>query len=239
MPRRLLVRFGILVLLVVGGLVALRLSPLGHHLNEKDLVGLFARVKQSPWAPAVLLLAYLILCPIGLPASPLMIAGAVLFGTVWGSIWNLTGTILGGSVTYFLGRLLGREFVAHFAGKGLKKIEQQVSRRGFWGLVGIRFLPIPFGLINYTEALTGVAPPLFLTTMILGLTPPNILYTYFTAELYNAAGGERSHVYINLAIASGLLAILMFLPPFITGRKRKRRYEEIREQRRGRAGRKT
>lgn len=234
-PRGLLVRFGLLVALVVGGFLALKLSPLGGHLNEHDLLAYFEKIRASPWAPAALIGAYLVLCPMGLPASPLMVTGAVLFGVVWGAVWNILGTVLAGTLTYYLGRLLGRDFVAHFAGKRLQKIEQQISKRGFWGLVGIRFLPLPFAIVNYTAALVGIAPGLFLTTMTLGLIPPNILYTYATNAVYHAASGEKSHVWVNVAIAIALLAILMFLPQVIVGRKRKRRYEEIRAQRRGRA----
>jgi uncharacterized membrane protein YdjX (TVP38/TMEM64 family) len=235
-PRGLLVRFGLLIVLVVGGFIALKLSPLGGHLNEHDLLGYFEKIRASPWAPAALVAAYLVLCPMGLPASPLMVTGAILFGVFWGSVWNIVGTVAAGSFTYFLGRFLGRDFVAHFAGKRLKKIEQQISRRGFWGLVGIRFLPIPFAVLNYTAALVGVAPALFLSTLTLGLIPPNILYTYATNAVYHAASGEKSHVYLNVGIAIALLAGLMFLPQVIVGRKRKRRYEEIRAARRGRVG---
>jgi uncharacterized membrane protein YdjX (TVP38/TMEM64 family) len=214
--------------------VALKLSPLGSHLNPKDLLGYFQQVRQSPWAPAALVVAYLVLCPIGLPASPLMVTGAMLFGVVWGSCWNILGAFLGGTLTYFLGRFLGRDFVAHFAGKHLTKIEKQISRRGFWGLVGVRFLPIPFAVVNYTAALVGIAPALFLPTLFLGLILPNVLYAYATDVVYHAAGGDHSHVYLKLAIAFALLAGLMFLPQVIVGQKRKKRLAEIRTMRRGR-----
>ncbi len=230
-PRRLLLRFGLLVVLVVGGFVGLKLSPLGSHLNEHDLLEYFKRIQASPWAPAALVLAYVILSPMGLPASPLMVTGAILFGVTWGSVWNIVGTVAGGTVTYFLGRLLGRDFVAHFAGKRLKRIEQQIAKRGFWGLVGIRFLPIPFAVVNYTAALVGIPPGLFLTTMTLGLILPNILYTYATNAVYHAAGGARSQLYLNVVVAFALLAGLMFLPQVIVGRKRKKRLAEIRAQR--------
>jgi uncharacterized membrane protein YdjX (TVP38/TMEM64 family) len=214
--------------------VALKLSPLGSHLNPHDLLGYFEKIRQSPWAPAALLVAYVILCPIGLPASPLMVTGAMLFGVVWGSIWNLSGEVLGGTLTYFLGRILGRDFVAHFAGKHLKKIEKQIAKRGFWGLVGIRFLPIPFAVVNYTAALVGIAPSLFFPTLVLGLILPNVLYAYATNVVYHAAGGDKSHVYLQLTIAIALLAGLMFLPQVIVGQKRKKRLAEIRAMRRGR-----
>jgi uncharacterized membrane protein YdjX (TVP38/TMEM64 family) len=233
-PRKLLLRFGLLVALVVGGFLTLELSPLGKHLNPHDLLAYFEQIRHSPWAPAALLVAYLILCPMGVPATPLMVTGAVLFGVFWGSVWNLLGTLSGGILTYFLGRLLGRDFVAHFAGHRLKKIEQQIARRGFWGLVGIRFLPIPFAVVNYTEALVGISPALFLPTLTLGLIPPIILYTYAASAVANAATGERSHVYLNVALAIGLLACLMFAPQVIVGRKRKRRLEEIRAARQAR-----
>ena len=227
MPRQALVRFLILLGLFVVGAAVLRLTPLKGYLNEHTLMASREWLRQAWWAPLALLLAYVVLCPLGTPASPMMIAGGIVFGAVWGSIYNLLGTFLGGTVTYFLGRALGRDFVVQIGGRKLKRVEREVSRRGFWGLVGVRFLPLPFALVNYCAALAGVRPAAFLATTALGLTVPNVLYTYFTAALLQAAGPERSRVYLHLAVVSVLLAILMFVPPFWMGRKRRQRYEEL------------
>jgi len=227
-----LARFAVLVVLVAAGFAVLRWTPLGSYFNERSIVTYRDLLRHSWWAAPALVLSYVLLCPVGFPASPLMIAGGVVFGAVWGSIYNLVGTSLGGAATYFLGRLLGRDFIAQVGGRRLKRIERLITRRGFWGMVGIRFLPFPFALVNYTAALAGIRPALFLTTTVIGLTPTNVLYTYFTAAFFAAAGTDRARVYLRLMIATTLLAALIFLPQIWMARQRKRRYEALLEERR-------
>jgi uncharacterized membrane protein YdjX (TVP38/TMEM64 family) len=231
-PRRALVRFAILVGLVVGGFAALRWTPLAGMLTERNLLAYRDLLRHSWWAAPGLVLAYVLLCPLGFPALLPMITGGIVFGPLWGSIYNILGTWLAGTVTYFLGRALGRDFVMRIGGKRLKKIEQRVSRRGFWSLVGIRFLPLPFFVVNYCAALAGIAPGLFLTTMLIGLTPINIVYAYFSSTLLEAAGAQRSQVILRLTAVSLALAFLTVFPQLWAGRQRKRRYAELLARRR-------
>lgn len=233
-PRRLLFRFLVLVLLVGTGFALLRWSPLASYLSKEALTSMFATLRSAWWAPLVLIAAYMVLLPLGIPASPLVVAGGLVFGVVLGSIYNVTGTFLGGAVSYFLGRWLGRDFVVHLAGKRLKKVERVISRRGFWGMVGVRFLPLPFALVNYCAALAGVRPGLFLTSTALGTALPVILFTYFADTLSRAATGDRSGIYLQLAAALLLLLLISFIPPYWTGRQRKRKLHLRRTERRER-----
>jgi phospholipase D1/2 len=238
-PRRLLLRFLLLPAIVLAGFAVLRFTPLAGYLSGDALAATVRRLQQAWWAPALLVAGYVVLCPVGVPASPLMVAGGIVFGAVYGTIYNLVGLLLGGLATYFLGRALGREFIAHLAGRRLKKVERALARRGFWGLVGVRFLPLPFALVNYCIALAGIRPALFLLTMALGLTPTTLIYTYFFALLPHAAAGERSGLYVRLAVAIGLLVLAILLPPLWQGRARRRKYREIVARRRARPPRST
>jgi uncharacterized membrane protein YdjX (TVP38/TMEM64 family) len=146
---------------------------------------------------------------------------------VWGSVYNVAGTFLGGTATYFMGRLLGRDFVRHLAGNRLKRVERLISRRGFWGMVGFRFLPIPYPLVNYTAALAGIRPGLFMATTAIGLIPAATVYTYFASLIPKAASGDLSGILGRLALASGTLLLLTFIPQIWAARKRRERYREL------------
>jgi len=226
-PRHLVLRFLGLVAIVVIGFAVLRLTPVAQYLTVAKVSALLDQLRNLWWAPAALILSYIVLCPLGVPASPMMIAGGMVFGPVWGSIYNVLGTFLGGTATYFMGRGLGRDFVRHLAGNKLKRVERLISRRGFWGLVGIRFLPIPYPLVNYTAALTGIRPSLFMTTTAIGLIPGATVYTYFASLVPKAASGDLSGIVGKLAIASGTLLLLTFIPQIWQARKRRERYREL------------
>ncbi len=230
-PRHLVVRFLLLGAIVAGGFAALRFTPLRGYLEGPALAALLDQLRGAWWAPLALIAAYVVLLPIGVPASPLMLAGGAVFGIAQGFLWNLIGTFAAGTATYFLGRALGRDFVRHLAGDRLVRLEKRLARRGFWGLVGIRFLPFPFTVLNYGLALVGVRPPLYLTTTALGLAPPVLLYTWFAAELSRAAAGERQAVALRLALALCALAVILFAPRLVVKWKRKQRLAALLRQR--------
>ena len=234
-PRRLLVRFLLLVAIVGGGFAALRWTPLADQLSEEAMLATFARLRESWWAPAALVASYVVLCPLGVPATPMLIAGGVVFGTLWGWAWSFLGTLLAAALTFLLGRVLGRDFVAHLMGRRLKRVERAIARRGFWSLVGARFMPLPFVVVNYGAALAGVPFGLFVATTALGLLPATLFFTYFSATLSAAAGPERSGVMVQLIAASVLLLALSLAPHAWTAFRRRKRYREIRQQRSDRA----
>lgn len=236
-PRHLLVRFLILVTIVGAGFALLRWSPLAEALSREQILATFERLRGVWWAPALLIAAFVLLCPVGVPATPMMIAGGVVFGTVLGSVYNLAGIFLAGAATYFLGRALGRDFILHLFGKRMKRVERAVARRGgFWSLAGIRFLPLPFVLVNYAAALVGIRPGLFLSSTAAGLAVTVPIFTYFAHTISRAAGADRSGIYLQLLVALALLALVTLLPRVWAARKRRERYQRIVTQRRERRG---
>jgi uncharacterized membrane protein YdjX (TVP38/TMEM64 family) len=233
-PRHLLLRFLVLVAIVGTGFAVLRWTPLADWLTVEKVSALLDRLRDAWWAPVALIASYIVLCPLGVPATPMMVAGGMVFGPVMGSVYNIVGTFLGGGATYFLGRGLGRGFVLHLVGNRLKRVERTIARRGFWGLVGLRFLPVPYPLVNYTAALAGVRPALFLITTAIGLIPGVAVFTYFASLLTKAASGDRSGIYVQFAVASLLLLLLTVIPQVWTMRKRRERYRELCERRQAR-----
>jgi len=213
---------------VVTGFAILRFTPIAGYLTKSQLQALVKRLHALWWAPLALVACYIVFCPIGVPASPLMLAGSA-FGFFRGFLFNLVGTWLGGVTTYFLGRILGRDFVVHLAGNRLKKVERAIARRGFWSLVTLRLLPIPYPLVNYTAALTGIPPGLFMVTTFLGLIPANLVFAYFGDALFQL-NGQLNKILQFIAVI-GLLVVLTVAPQIWMARKRKEKYLELKRQR--------
>lgn len=233
--RRAVVRFVLLLVLVAAGAAVLRWTPLGDAFTRDALAAAFDRLSQSPWAPAVFVGLYAVLCPLGLPVTPLVVTGGLVFGVGWGSFYNFLGTLLGAATTYATGRMLGRDFIVHFVGGRLKRVERMLARTGFWTVVRLRLVPIPFPIVNYAAALAGVPATRYLTATALGLAPSIFLYTYFAALLIRAASEDRGQVLIQAVLVFGLLFLLTFLPKLITARRRRRRLRELLAARRARA----
>lgn len=233
-PRHIWLRAALLVVLVVTGFAVLRWTPLAGFLTPDRLIALLTDLREAWWTPVALVGLYVVLCPVGMPASPLMLAGGFVFGALWGGVLNFVGTFLGAGSSFLLGRLLGRDLVVHLAGDRLQRVERVLHRRGFWTLVRVRFLPVPFPVVNYGAALAGVSAPRFMIASGLGLAPAVFIYTWFAAALARATASERGAVVVQMVLAVLAVLLLSFLPAVIRGRARRKRYRRILEERRAR-----
>lgn len=229
--RRAILGFVVFVLLIAGAFAALRWTPLAAYADKDTLTAFLDRVGNAWWAPLAFLGLYLVAPPLGLPVSPLIISGAVVFGAFWGSVYNYIGCVLGAGVSFHVARGLGRSFVEHIAGNRLERVEKLIDRHGFWSLVRLRFLPIPFPLVNFGAALMGVRPAPFHISTILGHLLPIPIWTYFWASLFGAAAGTVASAGRNLAGALGLFLLLSFAPRLWQRWRRRRRLRELMEMR--------
>ena len=225
------IKFGLLLLLVVGGFLAARYTPLAEYLKVERIQGYLDLVRGLWWAPAALVGTIIVLGTVGLPATPLIVAGAAIFGPLWGTFWNWVGIFLGSLTSFLLARLLGREFVERIGGSKIQRAEKLLHRRGFMPLIAIRFLPVPFTLVNAAAAVVGVRLPKFLLASAIGLLPPIAIITYFSATLLQAATGDRAGILRQALAVSLTAALLVFFPIGLRRRLRKRRAKRLRAER--------
>ena len=213
--RGALLRFLFFALVIAALAALLLLTPAREYLEKEALTELLAELRQAWWAPLALVGGFLLIAPSGIPITPLIAAGGIVFGPWWGWLYNSVGSLLGAVVSYGLAQALGKDLVEHLAGeKRMRKVEEMLERHGFWTLVGIRFLPIPFALVNYGSALAGFRFRTFLTTTTLGLVPSILMWTYLYYALISAATAEeRGALMRNGGLVVGLIALALLLRP--------------------------
>ena len=224
--------FSVLVLLVAAGLAALRWTPLGAFLDREVLIESLEALRHAWWAPLAFLGLYLVLPPVGMPTTPLMAAGAIVFGTLWGSVYNYVGSMVGAAACFFLARGLGRNLILYFFAKPLQRFEKVLDRHGLWALVRLRFLPVPFPVMGYGPALVGIRPGTYLLSCAVGFLLPIPIWTYFWASIFGAAAGEAAAAGRNVVLAMTLFLLLSFVPRFLAGYRRRSRLRQLQERRR-------
>ena len=201
----------------------LRSTPLAEHFDGDRLGTSLKQLSETVWAAPVLILLYVVLAPLGVPITPLIFAGGAVFGVYTGWLLNWIGAILGGLATYLIGRSMGRDLILHLVSeRNLRRAEATLEEHGFWAIVRIRFLPIPFALVNYGAALVGVRLPTFLGATSLGLAPALVVYTTLSYALVGAADEDRMSVAFVGGLAIVGLLVLTFLPAllrFFTGER--------------------
>jgi len=140
-----------------------------------------------------------------LPAFMITLSNAAIFGWWQGAILSWSSAMVGAALCFFISRILGRDVVEKFAGKGaLASVEGYFKKYGTKTILVCRLLPfVSFDAVSYFAGLTPLKfVPFFLATGI-GQTPATIVYSYVGGML---SGGVKYLVTGLLCLFS--LAIL-------------------------------
>lgn len=223
-------KFLLLALLILAGLAALLLTPLSDYFTEQGLRQLLASLRNAWWTPLIVIGLLVVASPVGIPTTPLLLAGAA-FGVCMGTVYNTIGLILGSALSYELARTLGRDFVLAVTGDRIRGIERRFRRFAFWPLVQLNFMPLPFPVVNFGAALSGVPRPLFLSAMTVGLIPSTFVHTYFMHALV-AADWDKRGILLALYIATVLAFNILTGYPWVRKqRMRRHAYRRIKSLR--------
>lgn len=230
---RLALRLAILAAMLAAGFVLLKFTPVGEYFQRDRIIGLLESLRHEPWTPFALIGSYALTTPVGLPASPTVLAGGMVFGPVLGTVYNILGLLLGAMVTFWVGRALGREAMVQLAGPRLKRAEMIFNRHGFWPLVQARFLPVPFPVVSYAAALAGISTLRFFVTTLIGVIPSTLVHTYFAPQMILAGieGRDMKMLGIGYALSLLLLNVFVVWPQVQERLRRRRRYRELKESR--------
>jgi uncharacterized membrane protein YdjX (TVP38/TMEM64 family) len=225
-------KFGALLALLALGFLLIRFTPLGDFLTEERIREVLGRLRGLWWAPLAHVGLLVVFGAVGAPATPFLLAGAAIFGAWWGTVWNFVGVVAASCAGFGLARVLGREFVERIGGDKVKKAERVFHRRGFVPLVAVRFLPIPFQLVNAAAAVVGVRFAKFFLATAIGLAAPIAVLTYFASAILEAATGEaRGALLQQLFWVAIAFIVLVFVPVGIWRRRRIWRLARLRRER--------
>ena len=220
--QRLLLRFLVFVLVLGAGFSAMRWGPLAPYLNLSQVSNLLEILRSQKASPVIYVSGSTLLSAFGLPASLTILVGAAVFGAFQGGVLALASLVGGAVLSYVLARWLARDFVAHVLGPRTKVVERLVGNRNFWALLRLRFIPVPFPVINYGIALAGVDFGPFLLTTAFGCVPAVAVLSYFSASIVNAADAERSEALLRVSLALLAMFILSMAPTLVKGWKARR-----------------
>ena len=136
-------------------------------------------VAQLGWlAPLVFVLVYAVSAVFLMPGLLLTFAGGVLFGPVYGSVYNLTGATLGATLAFLTARYIAHDWVTEHTGKRAGQLIAGVEREG-WRFVALtRLVPVlPFNLLNYALGLTNIRLSHYIVTSFIFMIPSCAAYT--------------------------------------------------------------
>ena len=206
----------VLVAIIAVGFALWRFTPLGDLLERETLLAKLETVQESPWAAPVMMGLLIVVTLAGAPISPVILANGAIFGAFWGCLANIVGCLIAAAIGFSLARALGTDlFRLVVRPAGIERLEAVIEDHGFWTLVRLRFLPIPFGLLNYAAGLTPLRPAVFLGGSALPMLPVLAIYSYIGHALLRAAADEAS----GLLWRAGLALLALFVLSWLPGRK--------------------
>jgi len=160
----------------------------------------------APLAIIVLQIAQVLLAPI--PGQAVGAVGGYLFGALWGTIYSLTGTLIGSFVAIALARRYGRPLVERLlSGQALARLDTQAGRRGLLFFALVFLLPfLPDDVACFVAGLSAIPIPALMLAVLAGRTPGVLVSSWVGAN----ATSLDSHQLALLVVAGLTIATLFF-----------------------------
>jgi uncharacterized membrane protein YdjX (TVP38/TMEM64 family) len=137
--------------------------------------------RSGRWGPALFVLVYVIAAVVLAPSFLLTFAAGAVFGLWRGTLYAYVGATLGSSAVYALAVPLGRTRVLAWVDRDprMAAARKAVVGRSAWIQFLLRLSPlVPYNLLNYTLALSGVRYRDFVIAS-LGMLPTTMMYAYY------------------------------------------------------------
>jgi uncharacterized membrane protein YdjX (TVP38/TMEM64 family)/rhodanese-related sulfurtransferase len=172
------------------------------------------------WAPVIFILIYIAATVLFLPGTVLTFAGGIIFGPVLGVIYNLSGATIGAAIAFLIARYLASDWISQRTGGKLKQLIDGVEAEGWRFVAFVRLVPLfPFNLLNYALGLTKIRFIEYFIATFIFMLPGAVAYTYIGYAGREAFSGDKGFIK-NILIALALLAVVVFLPRFISSVRR-------------------
>jgi uncharacterized membrane protein YdjX (TVP38/TMEM64 family) len=209
------------VLVAIAALIGF--SPL-RGLIHRGMLAFFDSVRGLPeWGPVLVGAAFIPVCVLCLPGSPVTLFGGFAFGGTFAGLVRVTaavslGSTLGATVAFLIGRHFMREGVVQRVANEprYRGVDDAVGRAGFRIVFLARLSPVlPFNLLNYVFGVTSVSLRDYVLGSWIGMLPGTILYVYVGSTMRQLAdvfsgGGIHSPAQQGLFYL-GLVATLIIV----------------------------
>jgi len=170
-------------------------------------------LQTSAWGPLLYILIYTLRPILLFSAVLLTVAGGLLFGPIWGWVYATIGANSGAMVAYGLGRVLGKGMLENSSsGTFLQIYANRMRQNAFDTVLTMRFLFLPYDLVNYLAGFLRIDGRAFLLASFLGSLPGSIAFILFGASLEgNVIEGTPSFNPWTLAASVAIFVVSLLL----------------------------
>ncbi len=177
---------------LVGTIFLVRTSGIGQYLDPEKLRALFASFGLV--APLVYIAFYAVAPALMLPGLPISMAGATVFGPVWGVVYTIIGATLGACLAFLIARYAARDWVERrLVGSRWNTLDSETARNGWKAVAFTRLIPLfPFNLLNFAFGLTKIPFTHYALATFIFMLPGTIAFITFSSSLLGLLKGKVS-----------------------------------------------
>jgi uncharacterized membrane protein YdjX (TVP38/TMEM64 family) len=210
----------ILVAFILAAVYVVRYTSVKEFLTLKEMKRFLDT--SGFWAPLIFILIYILAICLFVPGTIITALGAAIFGPYWGFAYVFAGAMLGATVTFFIGRYLGRDFAASVIGDRLKKYDEAIERNGFATVLYLRLIYFPFTAMDFGMGLTRVRFGDYFWGTFLGILVGTFVFTFFIGTIREVwASGEWGQlISVQVFLSVALFVFSLFIPKIIKRFKR-------------------
>jgi phospholipase D1/2 len=168
---------------------------------------LLAEARGYPWAPALVLAAFLVGAVVAFPVNVLVLATAAVYGPWLGFAYSSLGAFAAAFLMYFAGAWLGKAALARLFGPRLQRVLGAARARGFMVVVAFRVVPVaPGTVVNLGLGVSGIRTADFALGTVVGMTPGLLLVSLL---------GDRLAAFVSRPTLGDVGALLLCLLAYL------------------------
>jgi uncharacterized membrane protein YdjX (TVP38/TMEM64 family) len=196
------------LLLVLAAIGAWHFTPLRELASAERVADFVGHLRHSPLGALYVLLAYVLGAGLFFPITVLIAGTALAFDPLRACIFSLVGALASASLSYAIGRLLGRAPLRRLTGTRFHRLSAPIRRRGFRTIVTARLLPLGnFTAINLIAGALHVPFRAYLLGNLIGLLPGVLGLSLLASGLQRALHKPTA---LNVALLSACVAALAY-----------------------------
>lgn len=176
-------------------------------------------LKTSWWGPLVYIVLYALRPLIFFPASLLTIAAGTVFGPGLGLFLVVIASNISASVAWFIGQFFGQGILSKpQAGGVIQKYADRMRINSFETIMIMRFIFLPYDLVNYLAGFLRIAWRPFILATLIGSIPGSIAFVGFGASIQNIDGVPQLNPWV-LAGSAAIFVVSLVLSRFMRRRE--------------------
>lgn len=201
-------------------------SPARSYLTVENIRDVRDAARAAWYAPPLFILAYAVGCTFLIPATIFILAAGATWGWALGSLYALSGAVLGCVLSYSIARFIGGGLISKFGEAGTR-LAAKLETVSFSAFLMLRLVPLfPFAMLNFGAGVAKIRLGTFTLATLIGVAPAHVVVAY-SADALLAGTISRQEAFQRILIVVGLMMLVMGVPMLF--RKRAQRTLQMEE----------